>query len=146
MVKRVRVVDAIEAEAGIAYEDTPLARRAIVARRRLAALLALGALVAALEAAASARWLWIVPALALAASAWGVRAGRLGGVLGAGFAAVVAVGTALWALLASDPSTADLVAWLVALALGGGALPDIVTLLRDAELQHAYGRWARRDA
>lgn len=145
MVKRARVVEAAEQEAEVAYEQTRLAARAKRARTRLAALTGLGAMVATIEAFATGRYLWLAPALALAATAWGVRRGGLGSAVAAGFAAVLAVSISLWGALATSPSPSDLIAWLVALVLGAAALPDVVVLLRDAELQHAYGRWARRD-
>lgn len=143
VVKRSRVLDEIEAD--VPYEETRLAKRAPAARKRLAGVLLLGAIALAIEAVATDR-LWAVPALGVAAAAWGVRRARLGGLVAAGFAALVAALLGIAFLASARPTGADLVAALVALALGAMALPDVLTLARDAELQNAYGLWARREA
>lgn len=147
MVKRVPVLEQATDEAGarVAYERTPLARRAVRARRRLAGLVALGALVLAIEAAVARSPLAGVGALALGLTAWGVARGRLGASVAAAFAAVLAILLPLRFLLMGGLAPADLVALLVSVALGLAALPDLVTVLRDHELQHAYGLWARRE-
>lgn len=145
VVRKSRVLDEAQAEAEIPYEETRLARRAPRARRRLFGLLLVGALALGIDAVAREP-LWAIPALGLVGAAWGVRAERLGGLVAAAFAGLLATLLGLVVLGFVRPGGADLVAALVALGLGAATLPDVLTLVRDAELQHAYGRWARRDA
>ena len=137
------MLDEAQAEAEIPYEETRLARQAPRARRRLVGLLLVGALGLAIEAVARDP-LWAVPAAGVAGAAWGLRAQRLGGIVAAAFAGLMATLLGLATLAFARPGGADLVAALVALGLGAASLPDVLTLVRDAELQHAYGRWARR--
>lgn len=145
MVRRSRELELVEEEAGISYPETALAKRAARARPRLAILLLVGAGLFVIEAIAGPRLLALAPALALALAAWGVRAGRLGGVVAAALAAVLAVLIPIGFVLLGTPDTLALFSMAVSLALGLGALPDVLTLVRDAELQHAYGLWARRE-
>lgn len=146
VVKRSDVLERVAAEADLPYEETALARRAPAARRRLALLLLLGAAGFALEAAFARNAAWLLATAALALTAWGVRKGRLGGLVAAGFAGLLALLVPL-ALLAVGPRDAvRVVTCLVGVAFGASLLPDVVLLARDAELQHAYGLWARRRA
>lgn len=145
VVKPSRVLDEAQAEAEIPYEETRLARQAPKARRRLFGVLLVGALALGIESWARDP-LWVVPAVGLVGAAWGVRAQRLGGIVAAAFAGLVATLLGLGVLAFARPGGSDLVAALVALVLGAASLPDVLTLVRDAELQHAYGRWARRQA
>ena len=130
--------------ADVPYEETSLAKRAPAARRRLAALLAVGAIALAVEAFASS-WPWALAALFAMAAAWRTRAGRLDGLIAAGLAAALAafLPLAFIAFVARTPST--VIALAVSFILGAAALPDVVLLMRDAELQNAYGIWARRE-
>lgn len=143
VVKRSRVLDEAQAEAEIPYEETRLARRAPKARRRLVGVLLVGALALAIDAVARDP-LWGLAAAGVAAAAWGVHARRLGGIVAAAFAGLLATLLGLTVAAFVRPGGADLVAALVALGLGAATLPDVLTLVRDAELQHAYGRWAKR--
>lgn len=146
VVKESRVLEAVQAEADLPYPETRLAKAAPRARRRLATVLLLGALVGVLEFAFAGTWLALAAGAWCGASAWGVWKARLGGTLAAGFVATLAalVPLAAWGVLGL--SRPDLMLAIVVSALGFGALPDVVTLIRDAELQHAYGLWAKRDA
>lgn len=146
MVKRSRVLeDEVGAEAPVPYEETPLAKRASRARRRLALVLAAGAILALARAALALSFGWVLVAAALAATAWGAREGRLGGVVSAALAALVAIMLALRVVFVGATDAPTLIQAGVAFAFGAACLPDVVTLLRDAELQHAYGLWARRE-
>lgn len=146
MVKRANVLDGAQAEAEIPYEETRLGRTAPRARRRLAVLLLVGALFAVVETVLARTWWTALAAGALVLTAWGAHRGSLGGIVAAGLAAALAAGIPLvvWGVLGL--SRAEVVPALAVALLGAAALPDVVLLLRDAELQHAYGRWARRDA
>lgn len=143
--KRSDVLDRVEDEAGVSYEGTALARRAAGARKRLSLVLLLGTGALLVEVAVSRQPLWLAPALAAGLAAWGVRKGRLGALLGGAFLATLAVLVPLAWLGVGPRDPASVVTALVSVALGASALPDVVVLLRDAELQHAYGLWARRD-
>lgn len=144
MVKPSRVLEGVAAEADVPYEATRLARRAARARPRLAILLLLGAAGFALEAALTRAPGMALGAIALAGSAWGARAGRLGGVIAAALAALLGALIPFALLLLGDRATGErvmlgfIIAWALAM------LPDVLTLVRDAELQYAYGRWAKR--
>jgi hypothetical protein len=144
VVKRSRVLDEVDAEAEVPYEETRLARGAARARPRVALLLLLGAGGLALEALAQRDALWLAPAAFVLASAWGARRGALAGVIGAALVALLAVflPLGLAALGVDDP--AGWVAIVACVAWGIALAPGVLTLVRDAELQHAYGRWARR--
>lgn len=144
VVKRARVLEGLEAEADLPYEETALARKAVGARRRLAYLLVAAALACLVAAIVARSWGWAAGALALGAAAWGVRAGRLGAIVASALAALVAFGLALRVLLVGPYDAPSLAGAAVALVLAAASAPDLVTLVRDAELQHAYGRWARR--
>lgn len=146
VVKRSRVLADVDAEAEVPYEETRLARQAPRARKRLAGVLLVGALVALIEAVMVRSVLLGVVVAYLVAAAWGVRRGRLWGVVAAGLAGILAALVPLAAWRVVGISRAELVPALVVVALGVATLPDVVLLARDAELQHAYGRWARRDA
>lgn len=145
MVKRSRELELVEEEAGIPYAETALARQATRARRRLLALLLVGAGLFAIEALAARHAGWLLGSAALVATAWGVRQGRLGGVVAGALAAVLAVLVPLGLAFVGAPDAAALFAMAVAAILGLLSMPDVVTLIRDAELQHAYGLWARRE-
>lgn len=146
MVKRVDVLDSeLAREADGPYEDQPLARRAPAARRRVLGLLLVG-LVALLVEAAIGRSGWAVAALLFVAlSAFLLHRQRLGGIVGAALSAVLAILVPLGLI---KVATLDAAFWFrsaVSLTLGIAALPDLLTLVRDAELQYAYGLWAKRD-
>lgn len=143
VVKPSRTLDEATADAEVAYEETRLAKRAPAARRRLVGLLVVGVLALVIDAIARNPF-WALPALFVALAAWGVNRARLSGIVGAGLSALLAAPLGI-AALARGATGGDLVAALVAIVLGVGALPDVVLLVRDAELQHAYGMWARRE-
>ena len=134
----------IEEDADIAYDDTRLARQARRARPRLALLLAMAAAGLVLESVLTGAFGWLVAAAVIAAAAWGVRADRLGAHVAAALIALLLVVLPLRLLLLGGLDAGDLVTNGAAMLLGAAMLPDIVTLLRDAELQHAYGLWAGR--
>ncbi|MFA5860688.1 MAG: hypothetical protein WDA16_03245 [Candidatus Thermoplasmatota archaeon] len=139
MVRRSQELADVEAKAGLPYEETRLARQAVASRKRLAALLVIGAL-----AMLAAAWLpygilWLPAAAATLIISAGVWKGKLGGVIAAALVALLAVMLPLAMRLAFPVILAPVV-------LGAACLPDVVLLMRDAELQHAYGRWARRGA
>lgn len=144
VVKRTRVLETIEEEAGVPYEETRLARQAIVSRRRLIGILLVGALVLLLEAAAQTSVMPAVASVAVVATAWGVHRGRLGGTVAAALLAVLAMLLPVRMFFITSPDASTAIALAVSVVLGIAALPSVVTLLRDAELQHTYGRWARR--
>lgn len=143
VVKKSRLLEELDAEA-TPYAATPLAKRAIGARKRLALLFALGAAGFAVEGAL-ARDTWMIvgtiPLLLIAASVW---FGRLGGIIAAGFVAVVAFGVSVYFLATSGSTWPEKIPLAFVAIWGIVLLPDIVTLIRDAELQNAYGMWARR--
>ena len=143
VVKQSRVLAEVEAEA-TPYEATPLAKKAHKARPRLALLVGLGAAGFAAEGALARDGWMLLGAAALALVAWGVWKGRLGAVIATGFVAVLAFGVPL-ALMGMDRSTwAEKLPLLFVTAWSLALLPDLLTLIRDAELQNAYGMWARR--
>lgn len=147
MVKRSRVLDTeLAADAEVPYEETRLARAAAKARPRLALLLLLGAAGFVLEAALTREAFVGGAAAALALVAWGVKRGRLGATIGAAFAALLAVTVPLAFMLMFERAVGEKVIMGFVIAWGAILLPDALTLVRDAELQYAYGRWARRDA
>lgn len=142
--KRGELLSALEAEAGVRYDDTRLARRAGPARRRLAWMLAVGAAALAVEAVVGPRG-WLAGAAALAVLAWGARAGRLAAVIGATLAALLFACLPVWFLATQDAGVPATLTLALSIVYGVAMLPDLVLLLRDAELQHAFGLWARRD-
>lgn len=146
MVKRVEVLGEAESEAGAPYEETRLAQRAVKARTRLGGLLLIATGLLLVEAVLLRSPGWALAAVLVGATAWGVRKGRLGAVVAAALVAILAVLLPLRFFFEGGRDAATLLTMAVAGVLGLAALPDVVLLLRDAELQHAYGRWARRDA
>ena len=146
VVKRSEVLAGIDAEAGLPYEETALAKRAGPARRRLALVLLLGAGGLLLEAVVAREPLWALAAAAVALAAGGVRRRRLGGLVAAGLVAILATLLPLRFLVVGLPDALGVVTGAVSVAFGLAMLPDVVLLVRDAELQHAYGLWARREA
>jgi len=144
VVKRSRVLET-EVDADVPYEETRLARQATRARPRLAILLLVGAAGFALEAALEGAIGMGLIGIALAFTATGVWKGRLGGVVAAAFAAVLAFLIPLAFLFLGERSVADRVILGFVMAWAALLFPDVLTLVRDAELQYAYGRWARRD-
>lgn len=145
VVKRVRVLDEIDSEAGVPYEETRLARQAVKGRQRLFGLLLLAVGGLLIEAVAQRSFGWAIAALAVAATAWGVRKGRLGAVVAAALVALLCILLPLRLLGEGERDAAALLTMGVSVVFGLACLPDVVLLLRDAELQHSYGRWARRD-
>lgn len=147
VVKRSRVLaDALGAEADVPYEETRLARRAPRARNRLALLLLVGAAGFAIAAALARDGLMAMGALGIAAAAWGAWKGRLGGIVAAAFVGLLAALVPLILLFMDPRALGDRIVMGLVVLWGASLLPDALTLVRDAELQHAYGRWARRDA
>lgn len=146
MVKRSEVLAGVDAEAGLRYEETALAKRAVPARRRLFFLLLLGAGAFLLEAGVTRSGWWVAAAAAVALTAWGVRRGRLGALVAAALVALLATLLPLRFLVLGLPDALGVVTGAVSVAFGLALLPDVVLLVRDAELQYAYGLWARRDA
>lgn len=146
MVKRSRVLsEEVEAKAELPYAQTRLARRAAKARPRIAVVLLLGAAGFALEAALARDALMGAGALALVATAWGAWRGRLGGVIAAALAATLAILVPAAMLFLVERAIAERVVMGFVIVWGALMVPDVVTLIRDAELQYAYGLWARRD-
>lgn len=145
MVKRSEVLSGVDAEAGLPYAQTRLARQAAPARRRLAWLLLGGAAAFLLEAALARSGWWVLGAAALALAAWGIRRGRLGALVAAGLAALLMTLLPLRFLVLGLPDAVGIVTGAVSVAFGLALLPDVVLLARDAELQYAYGLWARRE-
>lgn len=144
MVRRVETLPRIEAEAGVRYEDTKLAQRSRRARPRLGWLLIAGAVGLAIEAFLQDQPGWMLGTLLVALTAWSVRAGRLVGVIGAALTAALALLIPL-AMLATGPrDVSALLTAAITVTWGAAMLPDVVLLVRDQELQHAYGLWARR--
>ncbi|HUR70040.1 MAG TPA: hypothetical protein VM370_12405 [Candidatus Thermoplasmatota archaeon] len=145
MVKESRALADELAQEGVApYEATPLARRAVRARRRLAILLLVGVAGVALEAALRRDLLLALGAIAIAFAAQAVRAKRLAGVVAAAFAALLAVLVPIALMMVFDRPTSERILLAFVVGWGLALLPDVVLLLQDAELQHAYGLWARR--
>lgn len=144
MVKRARVLADVEVEADVPYERTRLARRAVRARPRLAVLLLVGAAGFLLEAALAREAMMLLGAGALAFTAWGAWKGRLGGVIAAALVGVLAMLVPLALMVVIERSVGERVIMAFVALWGAAMLPDVLTLVRDAELQHAYGRWARR--
>lgn len=145
MVKSSRVLET-EVDADVPYEETRLARKATAARPRLAILLLVGAAGFALEAALARDAFMALGAVALAFTAWGVRQGRLGGIVAAALAAILGALIPFALMFVGERATAERVIMAFVIAWAALMLPDVLTLARDAELQHAYGRWARREA
>lgn len=144
MVKSSRVLDELEAEADVPYEETKLARKATRARPRLALLLILGAAGFALEAFIVQSAWPALGAVILAFTAAGVWKGWLGGVIAAAFSAVLATLISLALLFMGERDVGARVILGFVIVWGAAMLPDVLTLVRDAELQYAYGRWAKR--
>lgn len=143
VVKRARVLDDIDAD--VPYGETRLARRAPGARKRLVVLLALFVAGFSLEAYLSGSVLWLLPGLFAAGAALALRKERLGGLVATALLALLATLLPLGILGVARPADgADVVALVACALLGVAALPDVVLLARDAELQHAYGLWAQR--
>ena len=146
VVKRSRVLEEAHAEADARYEETPLARRAARARPRLAVLLLVGAGGFALEAVL-ARSAWMgLGAATIALVAWRAWKGTLAGVIAAALVATLGALIPFALLFVGERAFAEKLVMGFVIAWGLALLPDVLTLIRDAELQHAYGRWARRDA
>lgn len=145
MVKRSEVLAGVDAEAGLPYGQTRLAQRAVGSRRRLSFFLVGGAFAFLLEAAVTRHAWWVLGAVVLGLAAWGIRKGRLGALVVAALAAVLAVLLPLRFLVLGLPDTPALVTGAVSFVFGLALLPDVLTLVRDAELQHTYGMWARRE-
>lgn len=143
MVKRSRVLDT-EVEADVPYEDTRLARKAVQARPRLAILLLVGAAGFGLEAILARTPFMGAGAVALALVAWGVWKGRLGATVAAALVAVLGALIPFALMFVGERATAERVIMAFVIAWAALMLPDVLTLIRDAELQYAYGRWARR--
>lgn len=144
VVKRSRLLEEVDAEAEVPYEQTRLARAAAKARPRVAILLLLGAGGLVIEALAQREPLWLVPAALVAACAWGTRRGALAGMIGAALTAVLAVLLPIGFAALGVEDAAGWITIIVSIAWGIALLPGVLILVRDAELQHAYGRWARR--
>lgn len=145
MVRRGDVLETeLAREADGPYEAQPIARRAPAARRRTLVLMGLGAAALAVEAAfVGGGW----PLLALAfmgLAAWLVHRGRLAGLVAAAFVALVAIGVPLALFRVGGLDVSSALRAGVGVVLAVAALPGLVTLARDAELQYAYGLWARR--
>lgn len=145
VVKKSRVLKESNAEADVPYAQTRLARQASRARPRVTILLALGVFGFLFEAALTQSVAWALAAVALALLAWGTRAGKLSAMIGATFVAVVALLVPVVIALVLKPAQADVVTLAFVAVWGLAMLPDTVTLLRDQELQHAFGLWARRE-
>lgn len=142
VVKKARLLADLDAEA-TPYAQTPLAKRAVKARPRLALLILVGVAIFVIEGAlARDTWMMVgtLPLVVIALSVW---KGRLGGIIAAGFVAIVAFGLPLYFLATSGSSWAEKVPLAFISAWALVLLPDILTLVRDAELQNAYGNWAR---
>lgn len=145
VVKPSRVLET-EVEADVPYESTRLARKAAQARRRLAILLLVGAGGFALEAFLARAPFMGAGAAALALVAWGVWKGRLGATVAAALVAVLGALIPFALMFVGERATAERVIMGFVIAWAVVMLPDVLTLVRDAELQYAYGRWARRGA
>ncbi len=145
VVKRGDVLDKVEHEADGPYEVQPLAKRARASRRRVVGNLAIGVVLLTIEAAFARSPGFAFLAVLLALTAFLLHRNKLSGVIGAAFAAAVAIGAPLAALRVGDPGFGEYVRTAVSVVLGLAAAPDLVTLVRDAEMQYAYGRWAARE-
>jgi hypothetical protein len=126
VVKQGGVLDAIETEAGTRYEGTDLAKRAVRARGRVALVLLAGIAALLLEALLQSAAGWIVGAGALGLVAYGVRAGRLGGVVAAALVATLAVALPLRLLFIGDGGAVEYVTSAVSVAFGIALMPDLV--------------------
>lgn len=144
VVKKSRILD-VDVAADVPYEETRLAKQAVRGRKRLVGVLLVGALVTALEGFVTRAPLMGIATLYLLAAAWGVHRGTLWGIVAAGLAGILATFVPLAAWATMGIARPDLIPALVAVVLGVATLPDVVLLARDAELQHAYGKWARRE-
>jgi ABC-type glycerol-3-phosphate transport system permease component len=146
VVRKARVLDVeVDTEAEIPYGETRLAQQAPRARRRLAGVLAVSALLMAVNAVADRSAGWALGAAAALALAWGVRRASLGAVVGAALLALLAVLVPLRLLFVAERDLGTYATLAVALVFGAACLPDVILLFRDAELQSAYGMWARRE-
>lgn len=145
VVKQSRVLEEVAQGADVRYEETRLARGAVRARPRLAILLVLGVAGFALEAALSRSLWWGLGAAGLLLIALGVHRNRLDATVAATLAAAMALLIPSVYALVLKPAQ-PLVVLLAFVAVWGLAmLPDAVLLLRNHELQHAFGLWARRE-
>lgn len=144
VVKRSRVLET-EVEADVPYEETRLARKAAKARPRLALVLLVGAAGLTLETVLERDALMLALALAVVVAAYAVRRGKLGGVVAAALVAVLAALIPFALLFVGERTIAERVILSFVIGWGLAMLPDVLTLVRDAELQYAYGRWARRE-
>lgn len=142
--RKSRVLVEVEADAGLPYEQTALARRAIPARRRLSWLLLATAAAMLIEAAVTRTPWWPVGSALVGAAAWGVSRGRLGATIGAAFVAALAIMLPLRLFFVTERDFPLIASLVLGMGLGVAMLPDIVTLVRDHELQNAFGLWARR--
>lgn len=145
VVKRVRALGEAESEAGVPYEETRLARQSVKARARLSGLLLLAVAALLIEAVLQLSVGWALAAIVVGATAWGVRKDRLGAVVAAALVAMLCALLPLRFFFEGERDVAALLTMGLSMVFGIACLPDVVLLLRDAELQYAYGRWARRD-
>jgi hypothetical protein len=143
VVKPARVLEE-DVQAELPYEQTSLAKRAPGARRRLVILLGVGALVMLVNAAAGGGLAWIAGGAAAALCIWGVMRGRLGAIVAAALLALLGIMIPLRLFLIAERDVGTIATLVVAVVLGAAALPNVILLFRDAELQNAYGLWARR--
>lgn len=128
------------------YERQPIAQKAPASRRRVIGLLGVGLLLLLIEAAFARGGFPLVAAIYLVACGALLHRQRLGGIIATTFAALLAIALPLGLLKTAGALDAgDYIRGAVSIVLGLAALPDLVTLVRDAELQYAYGRWALRD-
>lgn len=145
MVKRVPTLAREVAQASDGpYERQPIALKAPRSRRRLIGLLAVGLLALLVEAAFARGGFPLVAAFYLVACGALLHREKLGGLIATAFAALLAVALPLGLLKMGAPDAGQLLRGAVSVGLGLAAMPDLVTLVRDAELQYAYGRWALR--
>lgn len=146
VVKRSRILEEVaEGEGARRYEETELARRAGPARRRLTVLLILGAIGFLIEAVFARAPVMGLGTLVLALVAWGAWSGRLGGVVAAAMAAVLGMFVPIAFMLVGSQPLETRIAMVFVIVWGALLLPSVILLLRDAELQNAYGRWAQRE-
>lgn len=145
MVKRSRLLERTELEEGAPpYAETDLARRAAKARPRLAILAVVGAAGFGLEAALARDPAMALGAILLALAAFGVWRGRLGAVVAVALASALAIFVPLALFALGGVSLDEGVPMAFAVVWGALLVPDVILLFRDAELQYAYGMWARR--
>lgn len=145
VVKASRVLDVeVGQAADLPYEETRLAKRAPGARKRLTGILLVGAVALAIEAYATS-FAWLGPCAFVLLVAFRLQGPRLGAIMGAGLVATLAALLPLALLFFIEHSPSTLVALGVSFVLGVAALPDVILLMRDAELQNAYGLWAKRE-